>query len=322
MSTLSEKHDRGLWLSTRTQRWLCWAALAFAACAPTSGPGAQDPAAAAEATAAEAAGDAKSTEGAPAAEAQTSGATTAAPAAGSAAPGTAAAGESVAPGGLKAKPVDLSGVKLKDSLQQVSVPVDGAQRELVVIGADDDAKGPRPLVVFLHGAKSSGLNEALRCLVQRGFESVAPIVVAPKSGNGQWWTEEEAGFVLGVIEAAKKQWPVNPNQIVVSGFSNGGIGAWALARLQPQVFSAAIPIAGNETIVGETTVPVYDIHGSKDDQFPLPAVEQKINELKQKGFDVTLAVRNRGTHAAVCAYGPELEGASKWLTDHAWKAKH
>jgi poly(3-hydroxybutyrate) depolymerase len=273
----------------------CVAALALAACKPAAEPVAPEAAAAEPAP-----------EPAPAA----SGDSTAAPA--EAAPPNDGKARAVKPSA-----VDLKSITLEEGLSKISVNVDGKDRDVVV--SVPEGPKPWPLVLFLHGAKgASGSQKIVKCLVTAGLESVSPLVIAPASEKGEWWTNEDAAYVLGVVEAAKRDWPVRADHVVVTGYSNGGIGAWAYARLYPDTFSAAIPIAGNDTIIGETPVPVFAIHGSLDAQFPLEPVRQNIDKLKQAGFDVTLTVRNRAKHTDPCKYEDEVEMAADWLKKSAW----
>jgi dipeptidyl aminopeptidase/acylaminoacyl peptidase len=277
----------------------CVAALALAACKPAAAPAAPEaaPEAESEATAPAAAGDSAEPpkEGAPAA-----------PADGKVRP-------------VAALPMDLKSIVLEPGeVSKVTVNVDGKDRELVV--SVPEGPKPWPLVLFLHGAKGAGSSQkTIKCLVNPGLEDVSPLVVAPASDKGEWWTNEDAGYVLGVIEAAKRDWPVRADRVVVTGFSNGGIGAWAYARLYPDLFSAAIPMGSNDTIMGETPVPVYAIHGSLDEMFPVEPIQANAERLKKAGFDVTLTVRNRAKHGDPCKYEDELEQAAAWLTASAWK---
>ena len=106
--------------------------------------------------------------------------------------------------------------------------------------------------------------------------------------------------------------------MVITGYSNGGIATWYFARLYPEYFAAAIPMAFNDTIVGETPLPIYAIQGEKDELFSIEDVRQAIGKLKTRGFDVTLHERYRARHMDVCAYHSDLEAAGQWLQEHAF----
>ena len=100
---------------------------------------------------------------------------------------------------------------------------------------------------------------------------------------------------------------------MILGYSNGGIGTWFFARLYPEYFSAAIPMAFNDTVVGESRLPIYSIQGTKDEQFEFAPVRAAVQALIARGQDVTLDEKYRGTHGAVCSYVPELSRAGRWL---------
>lgn len=188
---------------------------------------------------------------------------------------------------------------------------------------------PRSLIVMLHGAIVRNVGAPtfeprtvarmlLRCLAQPAFAALQPLVIAPHSAEGQWWKEEDTAFVLGLVAAARQRWPQLAARSVVAGYSNGGIASWYFARLYPEWFAAAIPIAANDMIIGAVRVPVYAIAGDKDELFPLAPTRAAVERERQRGSDVTLAVRHRAGHMTPCAYRPELEGAARWLEAHAF----
>lgn len=221
----------------------------------------------------------------------------------------------------KLEPLELSlaSLPLEPGISTLKVPVAGGEREIAVSVPDAGVARPLPLVVFFHGSRAPQMAEgAVRCLVEPGLEEISPIIIAPLSELGEWWTETDARFVLGLVEAAKRDWPVRADRVVVAGYSNGGIGAWVYARLYPEAFSAAIPMASNETVMGETTIPVFVIHGTRDELFPFAPIQARVEQLVQAGQPVRLAARYRATHMEGCKYKEELALAAKWLTNAVW----
>jgi predicted esterase len=233
-------------------------------------------------------------------------------------------GQSQSPGHLVAPAlVDLGTVELAPGPAKVSVSVEGqGSRELALWLPEGG--GPHPLAIFLHGAGGGrwllGSTGIVTCLVMPALEPLHPIIVAPVSASGgQWWTEADIGFVLGLVDAARKSWPVAPEKTFLLGYSNGGIGTWFFARQYPERFSAAIPMAANDTIVGATPLPVFAISGDKDELFPIADVRRAIAAAKARGQNVTLHEKYRGTHMKACSYVRELEAARDWLTARIWK---
>lgn len=219
--------------------------------------------------------------------------------------------------------VDLGTLKLEPGPARVSVSVAGqGTRELALWLPE--GPGPHPLAIFLHGAHGGerllGSTGIVTCLVVPALEPLSPIIVAPVSASsGQWWTEADIAFVLGLIDAARASWPVAPEKTLLLGYSNGGIGTWFFARQYPERFSAAIPMASNDSIVGPSPLPVYAISGDKDELFPIADMRRAIAAAQAAGQNVSLHEKYRGSHMKACSYVPELEAAREWLTATVWK---
>lgn len=211
-----------------------------------------------------------------------------------------------------------------DGLTEYKVQVSGQPERSAAVWLPEGSE-PRFIVVLLHGAivhaaRGDGperqSRELLRCLAVPALKSLNPVVLVPRSEEGRWWTQDDTSFVLGLLQAADERWPSAHHEHVVLGYSNGGIGAWYFARLYPDYFSAAVAIASNETIVGDSKVPVYAIHGSDDELFPIAPVRSAVNALSARGFDVTFAERTGAGHMEPCSYARELKAAAPWLERH------
>jgi predicted esterase len=223
--------------------------------------------------------------------------------------------------------VDLS-LALEPGAEEYEVPVAGQGQRSLEIWMPEQA-APRTLVILLHGTitKRRGVvgpaarqhtGALIECLAAPALAPLDPIIIAPRSETGQWWRKEDTELVLGLAEAAQRRWPTMRGRSVIAGYSNGGIGAWFFARLYPQGFSAAIPMAFNDTIVGKTPLPVYAIQGSLDEQFDIARVRAAVEALKAQGQDVTFDEKRRGSHMRPCSYVPELANATRWLEAHAF----
>jgi poly(3-hydroxybutyrate) depolymerase len=225
--------------------------------------------------------------------------------------------------GVTAAAVELSPIAWTPGSAEYELPVAGQGKRAVTVWLPE-ASEPRALVVLLHGAvlQQSGQRRPdllgptrmlVRCLAAPALAALDPIIIAPASPTGQWWLRDETALVLGLVLAARERWPSAGSHSVISGYSNGGIGAWYFARLYPEYFAAAVPMAANATIAGDTPLPVFAIHGTKDETFAFPAVRDSLQALIQRGADVTLEAKYRGTHRAVCSYAPELVRAGQWI---------
>jgi len=122
-----------------------------------------------------------------------------------------------------------------------------------------DAKKAAPLVVLCHGAGDNKKN-----FLERNWKDVADglglrlvSVPGPESTAAQsfrWYKPGSDGMeairngvearVLSAVEAAKKQWAVDPAQVILAGFSQGAFVALHTALRNPAVFQGAVVIAG------------------------------------------------------------------------------
>jgi poly(3-hydroxybutyrate) depolymerase len=221
--------------------------------------------------------------------------------------------------------VDLRAVPLDPGLRWVNLTSDAPvqRRMMLVVPEGIDSGGPRPLVIFLHGASGGAkLADRLGCLVVPAFARVAPIIVAPEAEGGEWWNRPETALVLGVMDAAVRDWRANVDdkRVVVMGYSNGGIGAWFFARLYPEGLSAAIPMSANHAIVGDSPLPIRVIHGSADRLFDVDKVRERVQATAQRGTKVSIQVREGGQHEDACCYEAELDAAVAWLQGSVWKS--
>jgi pimeloyl-ACP methyl ester carboxylesterase len=223
--------------------------------------------------------------------------------------------------------VDLSPVVLKPGLASFYLTVAGLGTRSVVVWVPSEGAAPRALVVLLHGRTGPGASRKdplapvralVSCLAAPALGSLEPILIAPSSPTGEWWQPSETEFVLGLVLAVRSRWPEAGSRGVIAGYSNGGIGSWYFARLYPEYFRAAIPMAFNDTIVGKSPLPIYAIVGTKDEQFDFHRVRDAVQLLRAQGQDVTLDQKYRGSHFAMCSYVPELTRAGRWLEQHVF----
>lgn len=225
--------------------------------------------------------------------------------------------------GVPPATVDPSGLALPPGAHEVVLDVAGEGPRSAEIWLPERAE-PRTLVIVLHGAveqrpsvRGGGARGQARslvgCLAAPALASLDPIIIAPLSPDGQWWRRSDTALVLGLVAAVRRRWPVAGARSVLMGYSNGGIGTWYFARLYADYFAAAVPMAFDESIVGESALPIYGIMGTSDEQFDSRRVRAAMQALKARGADVTLNEKYRGSHYQVCSYVPELAAAGHWL---------
>lgn len=93
-----------------------------------------------------------------------------------------------------------------------------------------------PMVLFMCGTTCDPLDN----LVDSGWVELAEregiIVISPDYNN--YATYSETGFLISVVDHMLANYPVDPQRVYSTGFSNGGAASVALTRDYPQYFAA------------------------------------------------------------------------------------
>ncbi|MGA9753072.1 MAG: alpha/beta hydrolase-fold protein [Acidobacteriota bacterium] len=174
-----------------------------------------------------------------------------------------------------------------------------------------------PLVIGLHGAGADDASfsdffaEAFR---KSGFLFCAPRAqyaraVGFDGSVGFFWFEMKPGpgrvpeplsrklseeYVLDVLQAVQKVYPVDPANVFLLGFSQGGFLAYSLGLRHPRVFRGVIPIGGwldprdFSTAEAEAARATSFLvcHSPEDMAIPLALSNTSVAYLKEKGIPV------------------------------------
>lgn len=130
-------------------------------------------------------------------------------------------------------------------------------------GADTGVlKAPKaeliPAVIFLHGFGGSGKGVmrnagVAKTLLDRGYALIAPSGMIPDGRTGGSWSfhpdwksrRDEVAFLTSVRDQVIAKHGIDPNHIVLAGFSIGGSMTSYLACQTPDSFSAYAPLGGS-----------------------------------------------------------------------------
>lgn len=234
-----------------------------------------------------------------------------------------------------------------------SLPVRLEQREINVAGSTITyglliPKTPPepsgyPLILALHyaTAQEPGLSPYFGLgyvgqIVLPGLGDLNAIIVAPDAPEATWSHQNSERAVLAIVDQVLKEFKVDSQRTLVTGFSMGGHGAWFFAANHPTLFRAAIPMASMpvttratsnrearaaaETLESNTewtkavaATPLYVIHSRADASVPFPALERAIKILEASGARVTLAAIDDVPHNLLSGYIEPLQGAVAWV---------
>jgi predicted esterase len=133
-----------------------------------------------------------------------------------------------------------------------------------------------PLVLSLHGGSGGSDNE--KQLDWRAATSWADtvnqnrqpsFVIAPRAPeNTKIFYPEVLSVIVDMLDMLQSTYPINPDRVYVTGYSNGGIATMRVIETNPHRFAAAIPMSGwgDLSLVGTYAhVPIWAFHGRLDD---------------------------------------------------------
>lgn len=137
-----------------------------------------------------------------------------------------------------------------------------------------------PVILFLHGAGERGTDGRRPTLVGLGpairarqqsfpFVAVFPQCEDLDSRYLSGWLAEtvDAQRALQILSAVERDFSIDSQRRILTGWSMGGYGTWSIAAASPGHWSAVVPLAGGgEVAWGEALakVPVWAFHGSED----------------------------------------------------------
>lgn len=196
----------------------------------------------------------------------------------------------------------------------------------IIVPEGASSSNQRPLVLRLHGADQSGSPEAHKstaCLVEPAFEGKDVFILSPNSSGFRWYEEPNNIQIRALLDLTTTRFDIDTEKTVMTGYSDGGNGSWFFAQFYPNLFSAAIPMASSylpqsNNDINNIKVPLYVIHGSEDDLFPLDKTQGFVDEYIAAGSDITFVVADGLVHNEPCAYVDELKKAVVWLETEVW----
>lgn len=196
----------------------------------------------------------------------------------------------------------------------------------VIAPANASASNERPLVIALHGASGGSTTAHLNteCYVEPGLAALDAFIISPNAGVGEWYDPANQQQVIALTDLATNYWDVNADKIMVMGYSNGGNASWFYAEYFSDFFSASIPMASSynpakaDGTVPRIDVPMYVIHGSNDELFPVDETSTFVAQSKEAGSTIEFVVADGLTHFKPCDYVDHLKVGVDWVLAEVW----
>lgn len=183
-----------------------------------------------------------------------------------------------------------------------------------------------PLVVYLHG---SGQDDRALEGASGWIAGPEALVVAPFArGTSHAYDPPEAqSDIADAVRDAQAAYPVDPERLVLTGFSMGGYGVLRTFAADPQRYAALAVFSGEPdmgtrygragapsfldpaSLAPFRGVPVFLFHGRRDRNCPFEKAERLASALRAAGAKVTFVVEDVGHER------PGDEGVAAY---HAW----
>ncbi len=202
------------------------------------------------------------------------------------------------------------------------ITVDLVEVGPVLVTVDVPAKSadPAPLVLALHYAfvgsrpdpfTGGRMLDALR----PGLASLGAIIIAPDSLGGRWTEANNETAAIALVNRAIAECRIDPRKRLITGFSRGGEGTWHIGGRHQDLYTGAIPIAA--PIPAESgpdwSIPVYAIHGEKDEIVSYRAAKEHVEKLRANGARAVFRSVPDLTHYQTAAYARYLAEGIAWL---------
>jgi predicted peptidase len=150
---------------------------------------------------------------------------------------------------------------------------------------------PYPAILFLHGLFESGrdgvncLSAGLGPIIARDPDTFPFIVVFPQT-RGTWLGEKKERLALACLDAAQREFNIDPDRVILAGLSFGGRGVYEIAARNPHRFAALVPVSGpanTELIAHLTATPVWAFHYKGDPFVPVRSSQQMVQRINARG---------------------------------------
>lgn len=197
----------------------------------------------------------------------------------------------------------------------------------IIVPEAASSTNKRPLVVSLHGAANATAptaHKSTACLVEPAFEGMDVFILSPNSHAQDWYHENNQVQILALVDLMTSNMDIDESKTVFTGYSDGGNGSWFYAQYYESLVAAAIPMASSYDSKNGTSdahkfnVPLYVIHGSADEWFPLAETEGFVNDAVAAGSDIKFVIAEDLIHTEPCEYVDYLKDAASWLESEVW----
>lgn len=181
---------------------------------------------------------------------------------------------------------------------EADVRVPTRLRYLLSLPAGHAERADWPLLLFLHGMGERGddvaqvANHGPPRLLAEGRE-LPFVVVSPQCPDGEIWSQHLPSL-MALVDDVAARCRVDPERLLLTGLSLGGMGICHLAAAYPERFAALAPVcAGATTFLDPARLahlPMWAFHGEADDVVPVAASHALVERHRAVGGEARLTL--------------------------------
>jgi predicted peptidase len=191
-------------------------------------------------------------------------------------------------------------------------------------GYDADPSRRWPAVIYLHGSGGQvprDYGDPARRIAEAGSRDLLgwlaanprPFTAYALHASAPW----EPLAVADAVDRILAEDRIDPDRVVVMGFSMGAIGTWDCATELPGRWAAAVPIGGRAYRAAEMArlgrLPVWSFNGDADPVTTLDDARVAVEALRAAGGDVRLTVMPGIDHGGSQDAAFATPGLWEWL---------
>ena len=159
-----------------------------------------------------------------------------------------------------------------------------------------------PVRVQLHGGVNRPLDAPRRQRANSLRAETPQIYVHPRAWSGaQWWNANQVAHIEHLADKLKREYNVDESLVYITGFSDGGTGAYFFGMRAPTLFSAILPLHGHIGVLENPAVgadgrifplnlanrPLLITNGGLDRLYPVANTSRYIERLQRGGVALT-----------------------------------
>jgi poly(3-hydroxybutyrate) depolymerase len=214
-------------------------------------------------------------------------------------------------------------------------PFEGGDFETIIeIPESYDPARKWPVRVQLHGGVARPFGQRRQRRPNGIAGSMPQIYVSPYAWNeAQWWQANQVDNIRNVLDKLKREYNVDESRIYITGFSDGGTGAFFFGMRDPTMFSAIMPLHGNMAVLGNPSIavdgqmypgnlvnrPMFATNGGNDPLYPASRMAPMMEMLQRAGVPMLYRPLPNAGHE-MSWWPAERDGFERFIAEHPRQA--